>query len=73
MALAAKACERPPHRLPFHAMSEPAPAEPTPFEKFRDFARRIIAVPKSEADRQEEEWRKQRPKATEQKKRAAQH
>ncbi len=41
-------------------MSEPAPSaapEPTPFEKFTDFARRIIAVPKAEADEQEKKWR----------------
>ena len=33
---------------------------PTPFEKFRDFARRIVAVPKAEADKKEGEWREQR-------------
>ena len=50
-------------------MSDPAPSatpEPTPFEKFRDFAKRIISVPKSEADDKEREWR---AKATAQKKR----
>jgi len=51
-------------------MSEPSPSsqpEPT-FEQFRDFARRIIAVPKAEADQKEKEWREDR-KATAQKKR----
>ena len=34
----------------------------TPFEQFRDFARRIIAVPKKEADAVEKKWRKKREK-----------
>ena len=53
-------------------MSEAAPSEPTTFDKFKDFARRIIAVPKAEADKKEREWREQR-KATAQKKREIQH
>jgi len=55
-------------------MSEPSPSSPTEptFDQFRDFARRIIAVPKAEADKKEQEWRKER-KATAQKKREAQH
>ena len=51
-------------------MSEPAPSaapEPTPFEKFRDFAKRIIAVPKAEADEKEMEWREGRKAANERK------
>ena len=51
-------------------MSDPAPSatpEPTPFEKFKDFARRIIAVPKAEADEKEREWRNQRNAVTERK------
>lgn len=57
-------------------MSEPAPSatpEPTPFEKFRDFARKIIAVPKAEADEKDREWREDRAKANEQKKPATLH
>lgn len=57
-------------------MSESNPSaapEPTPFEKFRDFARRIVAVPKAEADAKEKEWREDRAKATAQKKREARH
>jgi hypothetical protein len=44
-------------------MSDPAPSEkpaPASFEQFRDFARRIIAVPKAEADAKERDWRKER-------------
>jgi hypothetical protein len=51
--------------------STPAP-EPHPFEKFRDFARKIIAVPKAEADEQERKWREERAKATAQKEREVQ-
>ena len=40
--------------------------EPTPLERLRAFARRIIAVPKAEIDKQEAEYqrRKKRTKAT---------
>ena len=51
-------------------MNDPAPSAtpaPTPFEKFKDFARRIIAVPKEEADKKEREWREGRKPATERK------
>jgi hypothetical protein len=54
-------------------MSDSAPSatpEPTPFDKFKEFARRIIAVPKAEADEKEQEWRETRKKATELKKSA---
>lgn len=34
--------------------------EPTPFEKFRDFAKQVISVPKAEIDRREAEYQKQR-------------
>jgi hypothetical protein len=36
------------------------PEELSPFERFREFARRIIAVPKSEIDKQEAEYQRQR-------------
>lgn len=36
------------------------PAELTPFERFRAFARRIVAVPKYEIDQQGTEYRRQR-------------
>ena len=31
-------------------MSEPASPEPSPFKRFEEFARRIVAVPKRELD-----------------------
>jgi hypothetical protein len=34
-----------------------------PFERFREFARRIIAVPKAEIDKQEAEYQRQRENA----------
>ena len=46
--------------------------EPHPFEKFRDFAAKIIAVPKAEADEKERKWRDEREKAAAQKKREVQ-
>ena len=52
-------------------MSEAAPSEkpePNQFEKFKDFAARIIAVPKAEADEQERKWREDREKSSEPKK-----
>jgi hypothetical protein len=36
------------------------PDELSPFERFWDFARRIIAVPKAEIDEQEAEYHRQR-------------
>ncbi len=43
-------------------MSESAPStpEPHPFEKFTEFARRIVAVPKAEADEQDRKMRSER-------------
>ena len=46
--------------------------EPHLFEKFRDFAAKIIAVPKTEADEEERKWREEREKTTAQKKRPCQ-
>jgi len=34
--------------------------EPTPFERFTDFTRRIIAVPKAEVEKQKRSYRKRR-------------
>lgn len=34
----------------------------TPFEKFREFTKKIIAVPKSEIDRREKAYKKARAK-----------
>lgn len=31
--------------------------EPTPFEKFREFTKRVVSVPKSEIDRREKEYK----------------
>jgi hypothetical protein len=41
---------------------KPTQPDVTPFERFRDFARRIIAVPKAEIDKQEAEYQRQRKK-----------
>lgn len=41
-------------------MSESIPQEkpePSPFEKFTEFAKRIIHVPKEEADEADRKWR----------------
>jgi hypothetical protein len=38
------------------------PEDLSPFERFWDFARRIIAVPKAEIDEQEAEYQRQRAK-----------
>ena len=32
----------------------------TPFEKFKDFASKVMAVPKGEIDRREDEYKKSR-------------
>jgi hypothetical protein len=32
----------------------------TPFNKFKDFAKKVISVPKSEIDRREKEYKKSR-------------
>lgn len=45
--------------------------EPTPFEKFRDLAQRVVAVPKAEADEQERKWREERDKKKKERKKAA--
>jgi hypothetical protein len=34
--------------------------DPTPFEKFRDFTRKVVSVPKAEIDRREAEYQKSR-------------
>jgi hypothetical protein len=34
--------------------------EPTPFERLRDFARKIVAVPKAEINEKEAEYRLER-------------
>jgi len=36
--------------------------EPTPFERLRDFARKIVAVPKAEINEKEAEYRLEREK-----------
>lgn len=40
-------------------MATPA-REPTPFERFTDFTRRIIAVPKAEVEKQKRSYRQRR-------------
>ena len=43
-------------------MSDPAKPEPapSPFEKLKAITRQILAVPKKEIDRREDEWREKR-------------
>jgi hypothetical protein len=44
-------------------MSEPAPSatpEPHPFQKFTEFAKRIVNVPKTRADEEENRIREER-------------
>jgi hypothetical protein len=41
---------------------QPPQRDPSPFERFWDFARRIVAVPKAEIDEQEAEYQLQREK-----------
>lgn len=43
-------------------MSDATPKTETPFEKFREFTKKIVAVPKSEIDRRESEYQKMRKK-----------
>lgn len=42
---------------------EPSPAEKTAFERFEDFARKVISVPKSEIERRERAYHDQRNKS----------
>jgi len=37
-----------------------APTEATEFDRFKDFAKKIIAVPKEEIDKREAEYQRQR-------------
>jgi hypothetical protein len=41
-------------------MTKQAESTPTEFDRFRDFAKQIIAVPKTEIDRRAEVYKKQR-------------
>lgn len=54
------------HSLPMPTATKP---EPKPFEKFQQFAKQVLSVPKKEIDKREEEYRLARkqlskPKAT---------
>jgi hypothetical protein len=40
----------------------PPPPEPTPFDKFRDLTRKLLAVPKAEIAAGEKKWKKKRAK-----------
>jgi len=42
--------------------AKPDKPELSPFERFREFARRIIAVPKAEIDKQEAKYQRERKK-----------
>lgn len=39
---------------------DPPAQEKTPFERFEEFARKVISVPKSEIDERERKYREQR-------------
>jgi len=41
---------------------DPPAGEQTPFQKFEEFARRVISVPKSEIERRERTYREKHPK-----------
>lgn len=45
-----------------HIMSTTAKPDPTPFEKFQQFAKKVLSVPKAEIDRRENDYKKQRAK-----------
>lgn len=47
-----------------HAKPE-EPESLSPFERFREFARRIIAVPKAEIEKQEAKYQRKRAKKNE--------
>ena len=34
----------------------------TPMERLTNFTKRVVAVPKDEVEREEQKWRKERPK-----------
>jgi hypothetical protein len=40
--------------------SELTPTSETPFEKFRQFTKKIVSVPKAEIDRREKQYQKTR-------------
>jgi hypothetical protein len=41
-------------------MNETPQNQPTPFEKFREFTRKVVSVPKAEIDRRETEYKRMR-------------
>jgi hypothetical protein len=41
---------------------EPPPPEQTPFQRFEEFARRVISVPRAEIEEREREYQEQRLK-----------
>ena len=46
----------------WHSLTMPTATkpEPKPFEKFQQFAKQVLSVPKKEIDRREAEYQKQR-------------
>lgn len=46
-------------------MSATTKPEPRPFEKFQQFAKQVLSVPKKEIDRREVEYKKARQQKTE--------
>lgn len=45
------------HSLPMPTATKP---EPKPFEKFQQFAKQVLSVPKKEIDRREAEYQQER-------------
>ena len=45
-------------------MKNAATAEPTPFEKFRELTRRLLAVPKKELDQELKKYERKKKKKT---------
>lgn len=54
-------------------MSTTAKPDPTPFEKFQQFAKKVLSVPKAEIERREKEYQKQRAGSKLPSKRTVQH
>lgn len=47
-------------RVASYGMNTPAKPEPTPFEKFQTFTKKVLSVPKTEIDRRDAEYKKAR-------------
>lgn len=56
-----------------HIMRTTAKPDPTPFENFQQFAKKVLSVPKAEIDRREKEYKKKRATAKQPSKHTVQH